>query len=219
MATVRFSGDLKTTIVNCARNMYNDRIQKAKEKDPTWGDRFYSLAFGSYKDMLADVDPAWLRFGNSFSVRATVAGTDSNGVPCRVDIREELYLSSQQPIPGGVLPVEVTGCEMNTGYSLTFTMKDSRYDQLIQEMSTRMKNLQAIEKQRDVFVQGIAELLNAHSTLAPALRAFPPLWDLLSEQVKEKHKEIRVVEKKEEPVIKADLAALNAAMAIHKMTK
>jgi len=219
MATVRFSGELKNNIINSARNMYNDRIQKAKEKDPTWGDRFYSLAFGSYKDMLANVDPAWLRHGTSFSVRAVVASVDAAGIPCRIDIREELQLTSERPIPTGVLPPEQTGCDMQTGYGVTFTMTDSRFDQLKDEMATRIKNLQAIERQRDVFVKGITELLDAHSTLAPALRAFPPLWDLLSDSVKEKHKEVRVVEKKEEPVIKADLAALNAAMAIHKMTK
>ena len=219
MATVRLSGELKNNIVKSAENIYAARMQKAKEKDPTWGDRFYDLAFSPYKDMLSKVDPAWLRYSSSISIRGFVNTQDANGVDCRIDIREDLSLSNSRPMPTDPLPVETIGCEMQTGYTAVYLVKDQRFDQLLQEMAARMRNEQAIRQQRDVFVKGITQLLDAHSTLAPALRAFPPLWDLLSDSVKEKHKEVKAIEKKEAPVIDADLGALNAAMALHKMTK
>ena len=219
MATVRFSGELKTQITNSARNIYTDRINKAKELNPTWGDRFYELAFGSYKEQLAKIDPAWLKKGTQFSIRADVPSTNQHGVPCTIQIREELPLTTSRPVPIDTLPRHMTGCEIHTGYTPTYVMKDPRFEELLQEMVVRFKNIQALEMQRDSFVNGIKTVLDAHATLAPALRAFPPLWDLLSDSVKEKHKEVKVIERKSEVVINADLAALNAAMAVHKMTR
>lgn len=41
----------------------------------------------------------------------------------------------------------------------------------------------------------VRKLLSRHSSLAPALKEWPPLWDLLDEETKERHKRVKTTKK------------------------
>jgi hypothetical protein len=55
----------------------------------------------------------------------------------------------------------------------------------------------------------VKEVCNTYSTLAPALKAWPPLWDLIPEDVKDKHREIKE-RIKNEAVLSVDIGKLTA---------
>jgi hypothetical protein len=55
----------------------------------------------------------------------------------------------------------------------------------------------------------VTKVIEAHATLAPALKVWPPLWELIPDEYKDRHREIKVQGKKE-VTIDVDLGKLTA---------
>ncbi len=73
-------------------------------------------------------------------------------------------------------------------------------------------------KRRDEFTASVKQVINAHATLAPALKMWPPLWDLLSEDVKNKHREVTERSAKATAeTVGVDLNRLTALASLSKM--
>ena len=81
-----------------------------------------------------------------------------------------------------------------------------------------MRKIFEQEAKQAKFVEGINKLMNTYSTLAPALKAFPALWDLVPEEAKERHKKI-VERKKAEVELDVDLNSMTAAVTLNKLTR
>ena len=71
---------------------------------------------------------------------------------------------------------------------------------------------------REEFTDGVGKVIGAYSTLAPALKAWPPLWDLLPDATKERHKEIVERVKKEVVVEDVDLSSMTTIATLAKLT-
>ena len=87
------------------------------------------------------------------------------------------------------------------------------------EYNTYCDNIAVIAEERDKFVVGVCSIMDNYVTLAPALKVWPPLWDLLPEETKGKHKEI--VERKKPATaaeISADLGAMTGVVVADKLT-
>jgi hypothetical protein len=67
------------------------------------------------------------------------------------------------------------------------------------------------QKRRAEFVEMVKKIVTAYSTLAPALKAWPPLWDFVPDSYKDKHREIK--ERK-----KNDAVNLSEVMDLNSMT-
>ena len=76
------------------------------------------------------------------------------------------------------------------------------------------------EIKRDEFVEGVQQVINSFSTLAPALKAWPPLWDLVPDDKQRKHREIvtrsKAVSKDD---LGIDTSQLTAAVTMAKLTR
>ena len=95
---------------------------------------------------------------------------------------------------------------------------DSRWDWLKPEFKEYVRKIFEQEAKQAKFVEGINKLMNTYSTLAPALKAFPALWDLVPEEAKERHKKI-VERKKAEVELDVDLNSMTAAVTLNKLTR
>jgi hypothetical protein len=95
---------------------------------------------------------------------------------------------------------------------------DSRWAWLIPEFKEYTRKIFEQESKQASFIEGIDKLMVTYSTLAPALKAFPALWDLVDEETKERHK--KVVERKSKSVeLDVDLNSLTAAVTFSKLTR
>jgi hypothetical protein len=64
----------------------------------------------------------------------------------------------------------------------------------------------------------VQKILHAHATLAPALKAWPALWDLLPESVKNKHRLVVSKASSEKPDLDGvDVASLTATVVMNKL--
>ena len=77
------------------------------------------------------------------------------------------------------------------------------------EVTAVNEGVRVATQRQEEFVAMVSKVCHAYTTLAPALKAWPPLWELIPEHVKAKHREITVREKTE-TTLNVDLGKLTA---------
>jgi len=92
------------------------------------------------------------------------------------------------------------------------------FEDIKAEATAYLERVNTIKQRKEVFVEQVKKIINAHATLAPALKMWQPLWDLVPEEYKERHR--KVVERtKNEVTVDVDLGSLTAAVVAHKLTR
>lgn len=209
MATVRFSKELQEAIIANAKKVFEKQVQAAKDARPphSWGNVIYDKLFGHVVPMLNAVPQEFLRMRESIEV-ATVGSQQ-----CRL----RFDLTSPRPWPHEFKDSDLA--KKYSGYGDEIALKDDlAWGELHADVTRWQQGIKdALQKQNE-FVEQVKKIIEAHATLAPALKMWPALWDLIPEEYKEKHKEIKVREKKEVEV-NVNLGALTAAVTFNKLTR
>ncbi len=187
MAIVRFSKELVDRIVRNAEVKMNPPIQRAMELRPdnAWGQKIYDIIFKDVKPFIPHFPNKWLRTVDRFTL--TKVGKES----CKFDFS----FSSPQAWPYGIVETELfktTDSYCTVGLS-THPVWLDLYDEVV-AFNERLK---AAKDRQTEFVGMVEKVCDAYSTLAPALKAYPALWELVPEDVKDKHREVKGREKKE----------------------
>lgn len=192
MATVKFSGELRERIVNTAKARFATQLNTAKESHPRdWGDRLYNLIFGHYEDLTKQLPAYWLHHEDSIDVNAIDGG---------VHVGLSFPLNPVRPYPAS-MPTD-RDCGLlawkRGSYGSEIILKDApEFAEFKAEVIAWKKRVAFVENQQREFAQSVQHVINSYVTLAPALKAWPPLWELIPEDVKEKHKKIVERERKE----------------------
>lgn len=213
MATVRFSGELVSSIRDNARETFNSRLQKAAEVDPTIADRMYDHAFKDYYPKMNALPREF--FEQYETISCNKVGAISAGV--------QLRFSSSRPIPKSYPP----GFKFHSGWNNTNINYivdnndpvDVQFETYFKERDERIK---LINKQRDEFVDGVMKVCESFTTLAPALKAWPPLWDLIPQAYKQRHLEVterKSAADKKEALNEINLGSLTATVVASKLVR
>lgn len=209
MATVRFSKELQEEIIKNAKKVFEKQVQAAKDARPphSWGNVIYDKLFGHVVPMLNAVPQEFLRMRESVEVQRV------GGLHCNL----KFDLTSPRPWPHEFQDSDLA--KKANSYGGEIDLKDDlAWGELHADVKRWKDGIQAAESKRDEFVKQVTQIIEAHATLAPALKMWPALWDLVPEQYKEKHKEIKVREKREVEV-NVNLGALTAAVTFNKITR
>ena len=226
MATVRFSDTLKGEIRNKAKAMFQDKIKQAKDNVPAhWADKVYECFFpADVRQKMASLPDYVLRKQEVIEVNGWVNAPEDVWQTGAYQhqtwmLEGSIRLSFSKPMPW-VANFEQADYGFKSSYSTgKFDYDDARWDWLKPEFKEyNRKVFEAINKQES-FLSSVNKLMETYTTLAPALKAWRPLWDLLPEEAKDRHKTV-----KERKVIKAeeldlDLNAMTSAVALSKITK
>ena len=226
MATVRFSDTLKGEIRNKAKAMFQDRIKQAKDNVPAhWADKVYECFFpADVRQKMASLPDYVLRTSEYIEVGGFANAPEDvwqtgDYTHQTWMLQGSIRLSFSKPMPWvDKFSNAPTGFLSNYTNS-KFDYTDSRWDWLKPEFKEyNRKVFEAINKQ-ETFLSSVNTLMETYTTLAPALKAWRPLWDLLPEEAKDRHKTV-----KERKVVKAeeldlDLNAMTSAVALSKITK
>ena len=206
MATVRFSEDLRGRIKSNAREMFDTRISEAKRNPPNWAGNIYDLVFSDTKKMMYDLPDGYFETDNDINFYGF------KGKDWDEDINESIrmYFNSDNderrrfPHDMSSIGDEATGLLGGGSYGWYLNADDPRWDSIKKEYKKYCLKIHKLEQEQKAFVDGVQEVINAYSTLAPALKAWPALWDLVPEEKKEKHRE--VVERRKASDTAANLA-------------
>ena len=225
MATVRFSDSLKDDIRKNARAMFTKAIDEAKADVPAhWADKMYQSFFPSDVISKFNALPDYamktesvLAFGGFFNAPEDVFQTAEHkqkAYECE-DIQLEFSKPMRWPFN---FKAEVTGYKSEwRSNKADFT--DSRWDWLKPEFKEYVRKIFEVEAKQEKFLEGINRLMETYSTLAPALKAFPALWDLVPDEAKERHKKIVERKKAEVDVDSMDIQGMTAAVTFSKLTR
>lgn len=210
MAVVRITKALADTVRNTARDKFTVQIREAEQSVPNderWGDFIYETILGKYVPIMEQLPAKF------FSKISVIPVESICGATAHINYR----LSSEKPWPNE-LPSDAPITK--AVYSNKITLKnDPVWNELYEEVSAWRLRCSTIRAQAQEFTEGVSKVLSSYSTLAPALKAWPPLWDLLPGYIKDKHKEIVERTRSEREVPSLDTSRLTAIMAASKLIR
>ena len=179
MAIVRFSRELRKNIVQKATSMLDHKVQAARDSfNKTHLDSIYERVFSTYIPHMSALPVEF--FNSAKEVDIYINGHSS---PIRVQF------NPPKPVPSKT---------MSNGrfrYTPHYSVPDiyldtscSEWESLRSEHALYIERIQAEKAKQREFVEMVETVINAHETLAPALKTWPALWELIPEEVKDKHR-------------------------------
>ena len=227
MATVRFSDAMRSDITYKAGRIFDDRLREARENPPNWAGNIYDLAFGENVAKMNEFPDGYFDTDNDINFYGFEGGTWNK------DINENLRMYFSEDKTGmRRFPHDITDldhatlglhADSSSNYGWTLDATDPRWNNIKEEYKKYCRKINKLEQEQKAFVDGVKEVINAYSTLAPALKAWPALWDLISEEKKDKHRE--VVERRKASDTAAglaeevDLSKLTGQVTANKLTR
>ena len=226
MAVVRFSGELRDNILENAARPFMVRYSKEQSSLPkTYGMTMYEKGLGKYLETVRSLPDCF--FENMSSIRVNIVKVRTKG-----EVHESIPLDGAPDFPLGtavphpkvwanIQPVKLVrpggGYGYYTYYADTEDSQDAEFIKLVQDWRDR---LNAIQVDRKTFVESVKQVITAYTTLSPALKTWPPLWDLLPESTRERHREV-VDRKKRDPAedLTVDLDKMTSVVTINKLLR
>jgi hypothetical protein len=146
---------------------------------------------------------------------------------CSSDLGEEKDTANRVQVKlGGTLRVPAQNTHMPglarymSHYSTPDVVLDSDnpvWEPIRQEHTAWLERKAAIEKSCAELKDLVRKIMDTHTTLAPALKTWPPLWDFLPEEAKERHKAIKESKAAKEPIDCSELDKYTATVTLHKL--
>lgn len=226
MATVRFSDELRRDIERNASRIFDKRISEARENPPdNWAGNLYDLMYSATKEQMNALPVGYFGEEEDFDISGFGGKNWDTNINQRIcmgfgndekrrfphDTREDSNYKAQ-------------GITENSGYDgYTLDAADPRWSEYKKLYKAWCLKIIKLEAEQESFVQGVHDVVHAYVTLAPALKAWPALWDLVPDDKKEKHREIVVRTKAADTAAnlaeEVDLSKLTGLVTADKLTK
>jgi hypothetical protein len=220
MATVRFSDKLKEDVVRNAKKIFNKELTDARADTPAnWtGEYIYNTVFSKATRDTMNALPAkfmeetkLLNFGG---FRQVPEG----------ESRDYWGLSSDLQFTA-TIPLRMPhGSDHDTFHKswrgLTLVYGVPEFATLQAEFKQWRDKQWAVVAKQAKFVAGVKQIMDTYSTLSPALKVFPALWDLIPEEYRERH--LKIVNRKRgdtKELGDLDVNSLTAAVTLNKLTR
>jgi hypothetical protein len=193
----------------------NTSVERAVDSKPddSWGIVIYNAVFGdqvAQAEKLASMGRGWFKYITKIQV--TQIGD------CVITPQLELPLGREMPWP---FDLNDTGKAKKTSHwndaLVLFDHPDlAEFKAAAAAYTERVGKAKA--RQRE-FVDSVKTIVHTYSTLAPALKAWPPLWELLPLDVQIEHKKVVTKDKqqKQELVAAIDFDKITAMSAASKL--
>ena len=212
MATVRFSEELRTTILKNAGGLYVVRETAALAKRPVnVVERVYDLVMAPYAADIAKIPEAFFKHASTIVIHSVA----DVAIPTALESAkvEDHYITPNILPTGG--HVTVTGSYYSHNQWRLENTPDTA--PIIDEIRIWAEGVHKLRAERDKFVEGVKSVITACETVGPAIKAWPALIDILPYAIREKHELVVTRKKRDDVFIDADLNALTGAVALSKL--
>jgi hypothetical protein len=222
MATVRFSNELKEQILEHAKAPFDKRSSEIRKMPTEEGlfDIIYKRALGDWFTTVQSLPDGFMETCTSFTLTRLVT-------PHGSEIAVHYVFQLPQPVRWVDNCKAIASRIQQDGWHSTnfkyFIDPTSADDVRIEHCFKNMNELlRQNQERKEKFVNGITTLMETHTTLAPALKAWPALWDLLPQSTKDKHLEVKdksAAQEKKAVIDQLDLASMTATVVVNKMVR
>lgn len=226
MAVVRITESLIGDVQHNIRQLYDPRRREVAnfpgESSTDWGDKLWERAFSKYAPHIPHLPRTCFKFDEEFDIRGW-----RNGIGGVLDHTISLPMSVKRVVFNvGLDQLEDTGLTYN-GYHYALNAEDPRWDDFKVEYIAWANAKAVVEAECLKAMQDAGALLRRFATLAPALKEWPALWDLLDANVKEQHRKIVTRAKANKPQVQSvvpdepmpDLSSVTTMLALNKFNK
>lgn len=228
MATVKISKELIEQVMSKARSVHSGRIYSVNKGIDLRGwtaDSMMEFILG--QDLLATLRrPEMQPFVNTVtdlhleSVNGVAAGitlsAPSSPMPFAKGRSVEMTIadSTGAAIGQAWLTQHYSG---TTGY-IKLSAPNDKLNGLVEELQWARDEKRRLTSVQEEYLVSVRKVLDSFSTLAPALKAWPALWELLPEETKDKHKQVREKSAaRGASAVDVDLDRLTAITAAHRL--
>lgn len=209
MATVRITKELTDRLVRLGDLPFGTQYDNART----------AASFDHYAEAVWGA--LWMEHASAVKALPEYAFQHSLNIQARVPVGDtirDITMALPQRMPMPTVVPDNALIEGSASYNRMIRLRPvPHWDGLIGEVTAWVDTLRTIDSQRKAFRLNLERLLGAYSSLAPALKAWPPLWDLLPDDVKEKHKNVTKREKKEVALDGIDLSSMTATLTVRKL--
>jgi hypothetical protein len=218
MAVVRFSDNLKAEIINKAGTTFAKRETDALAlgiPHHEVREHLVTEGFGPYLSQMQSLPSEFFEVVSHFTLLSFGE--------CTVHMRFEFPNHVRWP---RLMNNSYAGMKFrNNGYNNQAViyipdLTNPEDVRIMDAFKARRDAMEAVRKAKQDYVQGVTKLCNSFTTLAPALKAWPPLWDLLPDSAVKQHQKITTRDKNSMPDLSGvDLTSLTVQSTIAKMSK
>lgn len=209
MATVRFSDELKTDIRKAAYGLLSPQVLAARASlDITgWADKvYYHVVPAHYAQHINALPSDMFHFVDEI----TVEMIHDKVVQAKLSFGGKRAWPQRLTNVSGVKQSRYSTTELNL-----MPTAENHWADMLDVVGGWQARVNAAEEARKQFVEKVMTLVSGFATLSPALKAWPPLWDLIPEATKNKHKEIVERAAKKGPV-EIDMSDATAVVTVSK---
>jgi len=225
MATVKFSGQLREAIIRNANNLFTPRLEAKDKEQPVTADELWSIMFGKYKHHLDALPDFMFKKENYIIVNKVLCDNedDNNGFSDRpiteyINLRFDFSSPRVIPIHREVSMDDGFGYSLSNWGGMTVDSRHTDWQTIGKKLLDWRFEKSCIVEEQTTFVNNTKTIINAFNTLAPALREWPALWDLLPQETRDRHLTVTEKRKKEKVELDLDIGKMNAITARAKLT-
>jgi hypothetical protein len=207
MATVKIGKELREAVEKAARRIFTikkESLTREMVEESQLLDTLYNTIMSPYLPIIAQLPKEMVRQTNELTFIVK-------------DVRYKAKFATDKPWFSKVPKNELLDGARYYETDVVLQESAPEWKDIVEHTVAYKLKLADIDEQEKTFVNGVRTIMNNYSTLAPALKAWPPLWDLLSEDVKEKHKEVVERKKAEQVELNVDLSKLTSTVVAHKI--
>lgn len=207
MATVRFSDELKNDIISNAKALFSKRLQAYHDNPPAVGDDVADRVMRDFMPIVAQLPKQFFSWTDEL---------------CIDSINNRTYgkrVKLSKPVPEPNSDITTANAKLYNRYRLDVKLIGDEWHDIQTQLDTWISNIAVVEQERDAFVEGVKKIIGMHTTLGPALKAWPPLWDLVPEAAKNRHRKVVERVKPEVAEVDVDLTALTGIVTAAKFAK
>ncbi len=183
MATVRINDKLLEEVsANANRIVAKPKSFEEFTGENTLGDQVYHRLFGHYEAQMKALPKEFFSevmcfYVGGFANRIELKLSSSRRVPFRY------------PISGDVSESPVSRYEQSMN-GMFISPNKGAIPELERKIDEYLEHKSACIDEGRRFTDSVIKFLMRYSTLSPALKEWPPLWDLLGDDVKNRHKRV-----------------------------
>ena len=195
MATVRFSDDLRLSILGNAEKLFDKRIHDARHIGLKWPKIVADDYVLTVNNLLAGVPQlvrdSFIDYGKAFEIKEFIRKQEQ---PVEVAITSGFIKIPLPYVENENVAQQLGFIKYTRGYDKTLRVvldgDSPKWADLCAKAIARNEGIQNILEEKDKFKANVRVIINSYATLSPALKAWPPLWDLVPQEKQERHKEI-----------------------------
>lgn len=224
MATVKMSGALREAMAKNAEAIFEARIQHVANESPCTGDEIWDCMFSQYQRYIDGLPDFMYDTKESISVKSVEFVEDAFDRVRDVRIGKRFSFSTPKPFFSksdsslGSGYFNYDGYRYSSWAGLVIDTSHHAWKPVVDKLIAWAEKRDSLLKEQREYKNIVCKIVDAFNTLAPMIKEYPAMWDLVPQETKDRHLTVTEKRKKTKVELDVDVNKINAITARAKLT-